>query len=346
VSIEQIRVGIAGLGRSGWGIHSRLLGELETLYNVVAVTDNDPARREEGHTRFGCRMYDHFDEMLLDENIELVVVALPTFLHAEASIAALEAGKHVVCEKPMATTLADADRMIAADQRTDGVLSAFQNRRYEPDYLKVQEVVESGILGRIVQINMSGCGFSRRWDWQTLKEYGGGSLNNTAVHYLDQALQLFGDGQPEIFCHMERALTLGDAEDHVKVVLHGEGAPLIDVEISSASAYSPETWRISGTQGGLAGSASDLRWKWFDPATLVPRNVDTRPTPDRSYNHESYDWQEGAWHRKDYKGPGQKGYYLDLFETIRRGKPLAVTLASVRRVIWVLAECHRLAPVE
>jgi len=343
---DRIQVGIAGLGRSGWSIHARMLSELQAYYDVVAVTDSDPARREEAHERFGCRMYETYEEMLSDDGVELVVVALPSFLHADASIAALEAGKHVVCEKPMATSLADADRMIAAVRQADHLLSVFQNRRYDPDFLKVREIIDSGVLGRIVQINMSGCGFSRRWDWQTLKKYGGGSLNNTAVHYLDQAMQLFGNRQPEVFCHMERALTLGDAEDHVKVILHGEGAPLIDVEISSACAYPPETWRVSGTQGGLAGSTNNLRWKWFDPATLPPRSVDTRPTPDRSYNRETYEWQEDSWDRADYTGPGQNGYYLDIFETIRHGKPLSVTPQSVRRVMWVLEECHRQAPVD
>ena len=345
MSQERIRIGIAGLGRSGWNIHGLIMGELADLYNVVAVADADAERREEANAKFGCAMYETYDEFLCSEQIELVVVALPSFLHADATIAALETGKHVVCEKPMAASLADADRMIAAAHRSAGILSIFQNRRYAPDYLTVRRVIDSGLLGRIVQINMTGSGFSRRWDWQTLKQFGGGSLNNTAVHYLDQAVELFGGGQPDVFCHMERAHTLGDAEDHVKVILHGNSGPLIDVEISSACAYPAESWRVFGTQGGLVGSTSSLRWKWFDPATLPERAVDTHPTPDRSYNRESYDWQEDCWDISAYDGPGQNGYYIDLFDTIRHGEPLAVTPESVRKVMLVLEECHRLAPI-
>ncbi|MCJ7737086.1 MAG: Gfo/Idh/MocA family oxidoreductase, partial [Anaerolineae bacterium] len=198
MSQERIRIGIAGLGRSGWNIHGLIMGELADLYNVVAVADADAERREEANAKFGCGMYETYDEFLCNEQIELVVVALPSFLHADATIAALETGKHVVCEKPMAASLADSDRMIAAAHRSDGILSIFQNRRYAPDYLTVRRVIDSGLLGRIVQINMTGSGFSRRWDWQTLKQFGGGSLNNTAVHYLDQAVQLFGGGQPDV----------------------------------------------------------------------------------------------------------------------------------------------------
>jgi len=342
---ERIRIGIAGLGRSGWNIHGHIMSELLELYDVVAVTDADPKRRDEATAKFGCATYETYTDFLGDDQIELVVVALPSHLHADATIAAMKLEKHVVCEKPMAASLADADRMIAVARESNGILSVFQNRRYAPDYVTVCRVIDSGLLGRIVQINMTGSGFSRRWDWQTLQKFGGGSLNNTAVHYLDQAVELFGSGQPDVFCHMERALTLGDAEDHVKVILHGNGGPLIDVEISSACAYPTETWRVFGTQGGLIGSTNSLQWRWFDPATLPKRTVDTRPTPDRSYNRESYDWQEDSWDISNYDGPGQNGYYIDLFDTIRQGRPLAVTPESVRKVMLVLEQCHRLAPV-
>lgn len=73
--------------------------------------------------------------------------------------------------------------------------------------------------------------------------------------------------------------------------------------------------------------------------------VDTRPTPDRSYNREDLDWQEETWNISEDSRPGQLGYYLDLHRTIRHGAPLAVTPESVRRVMWVLEECHELSPV-
>ncbi len=341
----QIRVGIAGLGRSGWNIHAVMMSELADKYKIVAAVDSDAGRRDEAEEAFQCRTYRDYEALLEDEEVEVVVVALPSHLHADASIAALEAGKSVVCEKPMATSVADADRMIHAARETGGLLTIFQNRRYSPDFVTVQRVISSGVLGRVVLIHMTGSGFGRRWDWQTLKEYGGGSLNNNAVHALDQALVLMGPGTPNVFCHMERTLTLGDAEDHVKVVLSMAGAPMVDLEVSSACAYAREGWHVMGTQGGLTGDASRLEWKYVNPAELPVRTVDRRPTPDRSYNREDLTWTEEHWAAEDYDGPGQSGYYLDLFETIRSGAPLAVTAESVRRVVWVLEECHRLSPV-
>lgn len=341
-----IRVGIAGLGRSGWGIHARLLDPLREKFQVAAVVDDDPARREEAVERFDCMAYENYADLLADKAVELVVVALPSFLHAERSIRALEAGKHVVCEKPMATSLEDADRMVEAAERTGNVLAIFQNRRYDHDFVKIREIIDSGALGRIVQISMTESKFGRRWDWQTLKQYGGGSLNNTGPHYLDQALQLFGEGQPEIvFCHLDRTLTMGDADDHVKLVFKGENRPTVDIEISSACAYPYEKWNIMGTQGGLHGTPRELHWKTFDPAQLPPRVLDTAPTPDRSYNRDEIPWQEFSWRAEESNAPGEPGFYLDLYETIRHGAPLTITPQSVRRVIWLQETCHELSPV-
>ncbi|MCX6046935.1 MAG: Gfo/Idh/MocA family oxidoreductase [Chloroflexi bacterium] len=343
---KQIRVGIAGLGRSGWDIHARLLGELPEQYQVAAVLDADANRRQEAIDKFDCQAYTEYSELIQDPAVELVVVSLPSFLHADGAIAALQAGKHVVCEKPMATSLADADRMIAATEATGKTLTIFHQRRYYPDFMQVKKVIDSGLLGRIVQIRLTASNFSRRWDWQTLQKFGGGSLNNTGPHFLDQALQLFGANYPEeVFCHLDRTLTLGDADDHVKLVFKGQDAPTIDIEISSACAYPGETWNIMGTLGGLAGSAKQLRWKWFDPAVQTPRMLDTQPTPNRSYNRDDIQWQEESWDIANDTSPGDLGFYMDLHETIRSGKPLAITPQSVRRVMWLTEECHRLCPL-
>lgn len=343
---EPVSVAIAGLGRSGWDIHARLLAPMTDQYRIVAVLDADDGRRREAVDRFGCATYTDYEALLADPRAEVVVVALPSHLHADAAIAALAAGKHVVCEKPMAPTLADADRMVAAAAASDKVLTIFQQRRYNPDFVQVKAVIDSGVLGRIVQINLAESGFSRRWDWQTLQKFGGGSLNNTGAHFLDQALQLFGPAAPHpIFCHMERTLTLGDAEDYVKLLFRGAGAPVVDIEINSCSAYPPETWKVLGTRGGLAGTTQQLRWRWVVDDELPPRTLDLAPTPDRSYNRDALTWHEESWTQTISHEEAYRGFYRDLHATLRQGAPLAITPQSVRRVIWLQEECHRLAPL-
>jgi len=340
-----VRVGIAGLGRSGWSIHAKNLATLGEKFRIAAVTDPDAARMQEAAARFQCRTYSDLDDLLGDREVELVTVATPSHLHAEHAIRALRAGKNVVCEKPMATSAAAADAMIEAARKAGRLLTIFQNRRYSPDFMKVREIIQTGKLGRIVMIRIACHGFGRRWDWQTLKEFGGGSLNNTGPHFLDQALQLFGDAEPQVFCHLERTLTSGDAEDHCKVILHAPGSPMIDLEITSACAYGQDTWLVMGTSGGLTGNYRTLRWKYVDFSKLPPRPVDRRPMPDRSYNSEPLPWQEETWEVPNDLAPAEVRYYLDLYETLRHGAPLVVTPESIRRQIALLEKCHQLSPV-
>ncbi len=339
-----IQVGIAGLGRSGWNIHAHLLKTLPDQFQVVAVADAEAPRRQEAEEVLDCVSYAHFDGLLTHDRVELVVIALPSFLHADRTVQALQAGRHVVCEKPMADSLPAAQRMAAA-RHGDRVLSIFQQRRYKPDFRKVQEILASGILGRIVQIRMTENYFGRRWDWQTLKQYGGGTLNNTGAHYLDQALQLFGPAAPEVFCKLEKTIALGDADDHLKLVLKADGQPTVDIEISSACAFPGARWNIMGTQGGLWGTGNELRWKYFDPQALPPRTLDTRPTPNRAYNRDDIPWQEDSWCAEASQDEAYAQYYRDLYQTIRHGAPLVITPESVLRVMQLQEQCHALSPV-
>lgn len=340
-----IQVGIAGLGRSGWSIHAHLLKALPEQFQVAAVADAEASRRQEAEEVFDCVGYADFAGLLDDDRVELVVVALPSFLHADLTVQALQAGRHVVCEKPMADSLPAAQRMVEAARHSDRVLSIFQQRRYNPDFRKVQEILASGILGRIVQIRMTEHRFGRRWDWQTLKQYGGGTLNNTGPHYLDQALQLFGPAEPEVFCKLEKTLSLGDADDHLKLVIKADGQPTVDIEVSSACAFPGESWNVMGTQGGLWGDGGTLRWKYFDPQELPPRTLDTRPTPNRAYNRDDIPWQEDSWQADKPGGQAYGQYYRDLYQTLRHAAPLVITPESVLRVIRLQEQCHALSPV-
>jgi predicted dehydrogenase len=250
----------------------------------------------------------------------------------------------------MATSLKDADKMISTSKKSGKMLTIFQNARYKPVFVKLKEIIQSGRLGRIILIRMSGHNFSRRWDWQTLQKFGGGTLNNICPHFIDQALQLFGNEEPEVFSLLERTLTLGDAEDHVKIVLKGRKAPTIDIEVTSACAYPQPSWLVMGTLGGLAAEGNRLKWKYISPQELSPRRVDIQPTPDRSYNSESYRWKEERFDPSQNSPvakelPDGLGFYVDLYETLRHKALLAITPQSVRRQIALIEKIHQMSPV-
>jgi len=338
---ERVKVGIAGLGRSGWDIHARVLEKLSTMYEVIAVADLLEERLNEAKAKFGCRTYKDFDSFASDEEIELAVIATPTYLHAPHTIKALRSGRNVICEKPMAVNLTEADAMIKAAKETGNLLTIFHNKRHWPDFLKVKEVIRSGRLGRIVLIRISLHSFARRWDWQTLTEFGGGELRNNGVHLIDQALQLMGDAEPEVSCDLRRTLTLGDAEDHVKLILRAQGAPVVDIEVTRSCAYPQDYWLVMGTSGGLTGGGSSLRWKYIDPTALPRRKVETKPTPDRSFNSEELNWTEETWQLDGNSVLGEPAFYKELYETLRHGNQLGVTPESSRRVMEIMEKCRQ-----
>jgi len=341
-----VKVGIAGLGRSGWGIHAKAVGELSELFVLVAVCDPDVERQEEARERFGCRAYGEYQDLVADGEVELVVVATPSQLHAGDTIAALWAGKDVLVEKPMARDLAEVDEMIAVAQETGQILTVNQNYRYAADFQKVKEIIASGVLGRILEIRIAVHQFRRRWDWQTLKRYGGGILSNHGAHVVDWAMLLIDDSEPELFCHMEATpLYAGDADSHVKLLIRPKDGPVIDIELTHACAYPQETWLVMGTQGGLSSDRQTVRWKYFDPGEAPPLVLDTQPTPDRSYNAETLPWQEKSCELVDDFGAGVRQLYRDLHASIRRGRPLAITPESVRRQMAILERCRALSPV-
>ncbi len=188
-----INVGIAGLGRTGWNNHANACAHLPEQFRVVAVCDPDPARQAEAIERFDCLAYSSYEEIVADKAVELMVVATPSNLHAEQTIAAMRARQHVIVEKPMASDLAGADAMLAAAKETGQILTVHQNLRYAADFVKVREVIASGVLGRIIEVRIHNGGFDRRWDWQTMKRYGGGMLNNSGPHFVDMGMLLIDD---------------------------------------------------------------------------------------------------------------------------------------------------------
>ena len=370
---KQIKVGIIGQGRSGRNIHgAHLLGDAN--YKIVAIAELIEDRRRRAVEEYGCEAYNTFNEMLARRDLDLVINATFSHNHPDVTVECLKAGFNVLCEKPMAATLKDADRMIAAARKSGKVLAIFQQSRFSPAFQEIVRTIQSGVLGRIVQISIAYNGFSRRWDWQTLQSHRGGNLMNTGPHPLDQALQLFGEGEPKVCCFMDRANTFGDAEDYVKLILSGPDKPVIDIEISSCCAYPSFTYNIQGTCGGLKGSTTQLEWKYFKPEEApAQRHVDPICNPDGTpaYCDEKLVWHTGEWTLDKASTGGDStyknsatdlmatksrpkassnlfesmaaSYYNMLYATLTTGAPLTVTPEQVRRQMAVFEKCRKQA---
>jgi len=337
----RIDIAVAGLGRTGWRNHLLNLAKLGDMFRITAVADQLEERRNEAESQFGCRSHATLDDLLAKETPSWIVIATPTFLHLDQTTSALSKGWNVICEKPLAASVDEIRAMMAAAEKHGRTLTAVQQHRYAADFVKVREVIDSGVLGRIVQIRSCMNGFNRRWDWQTLQKNGGGTLNNTGPHPLDQMLQLFGPDKPEVSCHMDRFISVGDADDHVKLVLRGKNSPTIDLEVSSVDALGDRKWKVQGTSGGLEGSATHLKWRFFDPTLLPTRQIDDGPPADRGYHREEFPWQSAEWQEPAGPESAHTTYYRDLHDRLSKGLPPRITALDALRVAEVIAECRR-----
>jgi predicted dehydrogenase len=318
------------------------MSQLPDKYTVTAVANRAEDRRREAVDRLGCRAYQDFAAFAEADDVDLVVVATPSHLHAEHAVAALANGKHVLVEKPFTTSLREAEEVIAAAERHQRLAMASQNLRYTADFLKVREVLDSGVLGELLQVSVRRHAFRRRWDWQTLRAYGGGIISNDASHVVDQLLALLGERDPSVFCAGRQApLSLGDAEDHVKIVLTAPEWPLVDVELSSACAYPQDQWLICGAYGSLTGGPAGIRWRYVDPQRLQHREVSELPTPDRSYNAETLQWveREAAFPDETY-GTSHVRLYEDIYQAVLKNEPADLDARSVRQQVAILDACR------
>ena len=145
--MSKPRVAVIGYGDAGRCFHAYLVGLTDGLELYGVATSRAEARRDI-EDNLGVKTYDTFADAIADDRVDLVVLATPNDLHAPHAIQAMEAGKHVVTDKPMCLSLAEADQMIATSQQYDRLLSVFHNRRWDGDYLGVCEAITTGKLGK------------------------------------------------------------------------------------------------------------------------------------------------------------------------------------------------------
>jgi predicted dehydrogenase len=341
-SSNPLRYAVVGLGRAGWDIHVRELRP-RTDAKIIAVVDPMEQRRNEAAAEFGCKTYDSLAKMLKKhgDDVDVVTIATPSASHGPDTIKALKAGRHVVVEKPMALSLAEADRMIEAADKAGRKLFVHQNYRFNREFTHLEEVVKSGIIGRIFHVRMYSSGFARRNDWQTLAKNGGGVLNNTGPHYIDQILQLINGNVIQIMGDLQQIASAGDVEDHTKAFLRTDTGCTADMEISSAEnvATALPKWMLCGTHGTLTMVGGQSTIRWFDPAQVPPLEAIDAPATDRRYgNADKLPWQEKT---VTPEGPDVGNFYDNVYGVIRKGEPMRVTPQHVREVIRVIGAIRK-----
>ncbi|HEX7694605.1 MAG TPA: oxidoreductase [Sphingomonas sp.] len=187
--MTEIGVGLIGYGLAGRAFHAPYIRTTPGM-ELRAVVTRDPAKVHADLT--GMRVVPNVAALLAEPGIDLVVVASPDALHAEHALSALDAGKHVLVDKPFATSLADARRIAAAGDAAGKLVTVFQNRRWDADFRTLQRLIADGVLGDVVQFESH----FDRWRpaptgaWKDARE--GGAWLDLGPHLVDQALVLFG----------------------------------------------------------------------------------------------------------------------------------------------------------
>ncbi len=198
---KEVKVGVIGYG-GAFNMGKKHLEEMQKAgMTPVAVCDLDEERLQTARDEFdGIQTYTRVEAMLEKSNVNLITIITPHNLHADQAVQCLKAGKHVVCEKPLAITTAECDAMIVAAKESDVVLSTYHNRHWDGCILQaVRKIADERVIGDVIRIeaHMGGYAMPRDW-WRTSKSVSGGILYDWGVHLLEYSLQLMNDDMTEV----------------------------------------------------------------------------------------------------------------------------------------------------
>ena len=310
-------VGLLGYGAIGRE-HAASISATSGLH-LAGVCDLSAERREAAARDWSVHTHARSDELFMDPNVDLVVVGTPPSAHTEPVLAALEAGKHVVCEKPFALRAADGDRMIdmAASRRL--VLTVFQSRRWDPDFIAMQKVARSGSIGEPFYLESFIGGYDHPCDlWHSHEPISGGTIYDWGSHYFDWILQLFAQTVRMVEAQAHKRVWHDVTNsDQVRVdLMFANGAQASFLQSDIAAARKPK-WYLLGTDGAVVGEWADADVPSDFPARLKVfrrTGVELLTLPPRDEN----------------------GFYRNLADHLQWQEPLAVTADEARRTVAVM----------
>jgi scyllo-inositol 2-dehydrogenase (NADP+) len=323
-----------GVGLIGYGAiaqaHAASITATPGL-SLAAVCDVSDERRGLAAREWSVRTHARIEDLLDDAAVGLVVVGTPPSIHVDSVIAALRAGKHVVCEKPFALRVEEVDGMIDAAAARDLVLTVFQSRRWDPDFLALREVVRSGRIGEAFYMESFIGGHDHPCDfWHSHEPISGGTIYDWGSHYFDWILQLFADPVRTVSAHAHK-LVWHDVtnSDQVRVDLTFAGGAQASFLQSDIAAARKPKWYLLGTRGAVVGE-----WQ----AEAVPADFPARVKVFRPTAGGSNEELLALAPRDDH------GFYRNLADHLAWDEALAVTPEQARRTVAVMeAASHSIA---
>jgi len=285
VNLENARLNVAVIGCGFMGTTHMESWRKIPGARIKGIVARSVAKAERYAEQHGARAYKDFEAILRDDSIDIVDVCTPTDLHSSQAVAALESGKHVVVEKPMALSLRDADSMIAAAKRSGKKLMVAHVLRFFPEYMKAKEVVDSGAVGELRSARAERAASLPAWsEWFLDRARSGGVPVDMAIHDVDFLRWCFRDEVERVYAKIGNLVHKHvSAYDHAFMLLRFRGGGIASIEVSWAVPSSfPFTMSLdlTGTDGMLN----------VDNNSTIPVKL-FRKEGQSSYSPDTFPWR-------------------------------------------------------
>jgi scyllo-inositol 2-dehydrogenase (NADP+) len=273
ILMQSIDVGIVGFGRigaehAGW-ISACGFAKPTTVFDVT------PARAELAKSR-GLQLTGSLDE-LLKSSVDAILITTPTSMHFDHASAALNAGKHVMVDKPVTLNLTQARELAKLANAKQRILSVFQNRRWDIDFLSMQKAIRDGVVGKVFNVESrlgqwSSCvgpaAREFRPNWRNEASFGGGGLFDWGSHFVDQIWRLMIPAKPQtVFAQLRGNVWTKDCDDFARVCINFDNGAVAMVEINTTTTRPLPRWHVDGTTRELPPAEPGLNesqiWQHF-----------------------------------------------------------------------------------
>ena len=332
--MATINTALCSYGMSGHLFHAPFI-EAHPDFNLYAVFERTKNLAEKKYPNI--KTFRALDDILKDETIDLVVVNTPNITHYDYTKKALEAGKHVIVEKPFTVTTKEAEELIALAEKQNLKLSVYHNRRWDSDFKTVKKVVQQGVLGDIVEAEFHYDRFDPNLSYKNHKETpteGVGSLYDLGSHLIDQALQLFG--MPNgVFATLDTFRKDSKVGDYFDVKLYYD-SHFVTLKSSYFVREPLPAYSIHGTKGSFIKSKADIQETELQKE-IKPNiaNWGIEPESERGLLHII----ENNTSKKELIVTEQgdyMAYYNGVAEAIKNNKSLPVTAEEATQVITII----------
>ncbi|HKK61115.1 MAG TPA: Gfo/Idh/MocA family oxidoreductase [Bacteroidales bacterium] len=337
--MSAIKTALASYGMSGQVFHGPLL-ETHNGFEIKKILERHHNYSKDKHS--GATIVRSFQDVLNDKEIELIIINTPDYLHSEMALAALDAGKHIVIEKPFTLKTTDADKIIDKGIQKKLMVSVFQNRRWDGDFLTVKKVIKDKSLGRLVSFESH---FDRyrneiQDSWKEDNTVGAGTLYNLGSHMIDQALQLFG--MPKFIFADVRALRSGSkVDDSFDIFMYYDNVKCF-VRGSYLVKEQGPRYILHGTNGSFLKSGLDPQEEMLK-AGNKPEGVDWGHDQPGLYGILNTD-KDGNKRNQVPTIPGNYMLYYDnIYDHLRENQPLAVKAEESRDVTLIIESAYESA---